>query len=47
MEKKSKANLSFIDKNFGANNPKSEQSSREKVAEIIMVKLSLLLMQIF
>lgn len=30
--KRAKANLSFIDKNFGANNPKSEQSSREKVA---------------
>ena len=31
-KKRAKANLSFIDKNFGANNPKSEQSSREKVA---------------
>ena len=30
--KRAKANLSFIDQNFGANNPKSEQSSREKVA---------------
>ena len=30
--KRAKANLSFIDKNFGSNNPKSEQSSREKVA---------------
>ena len=31
-KKRAKANLTFIDKNFGANNPKSEQSSREKVA---------------
>jgi nitroreductase len=31
-KKRAKANLSFIDKNFGANNPKSEQSSREKVS---------------
>ncbi len=30
--KRAKANLSFIDQNFGSNNPKSEQSSREKVA---------------
>ena len=31
-KKRAKANLSFLDKNFGAKNPKSEQSSREKVA---------------
>lgn len=31
-KQRAKANLSFIDKNFGANNPKSEQTSREKVA---------------
>ena len=30
--KRTKSNLQFIDKNFGANNPKAEQSSREKVA---------------
>lgn len=30
--KRAKSNLQFIDKNFGANNPKAEQSSREKVA---------------
>nr|WP_298991574.1 nitroreductase family protein [uncultured Polaribacter sp.] len=30
--KRAKSNLKFIDKNFGANNPKAEQSSREKVA---------------
>ncbi|WP_299124308.1 nitroreductase family protein [uncultured Tenacibaculum sp.] len=30
--KRAKANLSFMDKTFGKNNPKSEQSSREKVA---------------
>lgn len=29
---RAKSNLQFIDKNFGANTPKSEQSSREKVA---------------
>ena len=29
---RAKSNLQFIDKNFGANNPKAEQSSREKVA---------------
>lgn len=31
-KKRAKANLSFIDANFGANNPKTKQSSREKVA---------------
>lgn len=31
-KKRAKANLSFMDANFGENNPKSEQSSREKVA---------------
>lgn len=31
-KQRAKANLSFIDTNFGANNLKSEQSSREKVA---------------
>lgn len=31
-KQRAKANLKFIDKNFGANNPKSEQSNREKVA---------------
>lgn len=31
-KKRAQANLKFIDKNFGDNNPKSEQSSREKVA---------------
>ncbi len=31
-KKRAKSNLKFIDKNFGANNLKSEQSSREKVA---------------
>lgn len=30
-KQRAKANLQFIDKNFGANNPKSEQSKREKV----------------
>ena len=30
-KKRAKANLAFIDKNFGAKNPKSTQSSREKV----------------
>lgn len=30
--KRAKANLSFMDKVFGKNNPKSEQRSREKVA---------------
>ena len=30
-KQRAKSNLKFIDKNFGANNPKSEQSSREKV----------------
>ena len=30
-KQRAKANLGFIDKNFGANNPKSKQSSREKV----------------
>ena len=29
---RAKSNLQFIDKNFGANTPKAEQSSREKVA---------------
>lgn len=31
-KKRAKANLKFIDHNFGANNPMSKQSSREKVA---------------
>ena len=31
-KQRAKVNLGFIDKTFGANNPKSEQSSREKVA---------------
>ena len=31
-KKRVKANLEFIDQNFGANNPSSKQSSREKVA---------------
>jgi nitroreductase len=31
-KKRAKANLRFMDANFGSNNPKSEQSSREKVA---------------
>ena len=30
-KKRAKANLAFMDANFGKNNPKSEQSSREKV----------------
>ncbi|PQB08119.1 nitroreductase family protein [Polaribacter filamentus] len=30
-KKRAKANLSFLDTTFGANNPKSKQSSREKV----------------
>jgi nitroreductase len=29
---RAKANLKFMDKNFGANNPKAEQTKREKVA---------------
>ena len=31
-KERAQANLKFIDKNFGAKNPKSEQSSREKTA---------------
>ena len=31
-KKRANSNLKFIDKNFGANNSKSEQSNREKVA---------------
>ncbi len=31
-KKRAKSNLSFMDANFGENNPKAEQSSREKVA---------------
>ncbi len=31
-KQRAKSNLKFIDKNFGTNNPKSEQSNREKVA---------------
>ncbi|PQJ77387.1 nitroreductase family protein [Polaribacter glomeratus] len=31
-KKRAKANLSFLDTTFGANNPKEKQSSREKVA---------------
>jgi nitroreductase len=31
-KKRAKANLSFLDSTFGPNNPKSKQSSREKVA---------------
>jgi nitroreductase len=34
-----KANLEFLDKNFGANKPKSEQSNREKVARNYYGKL--------
>lgn len=38
-KKRAKANLEFIDQNFGANNPKSEQRSREKVARNYYGKL--------
>jgi len=38
-KKRAKANLSFIDQNFGANKPKSEQSKREKVARNYYGKL--------
>jgi len=31
-KKRAKSNLNFMDANFGENNPKAEQSSREKVA---------------
>ena len=31
-KQRAKANLNFIDNNFGANNPKEKQNSREKVA---------------
>jgi nitroreductase len=31
-KKRAKANIRYMDANFGSNNPKSEQSSREKVA---------------
>lgn len=31
-KKRAKANLKFIDNNFGENNPKSQQTNREKVA---------------
>ncbi|WP_334056869.1 nitroreductase family protein [Polaribacter sp. P097] len=31
-KERAKANLKFIDKNFGANNPKEKQTSREKTA---------------
>ena len=38
-KQRAKANLLFIDKNFGANNPKSSQSKREKVARNYYGKL--------
>ncbi|PQJ75100.1 nitroreductase family protein [Polaribacter gangjinensis] len=38
-KKRAKANLSFMDQNFGANKPKSEQSKREKVARNYYGKL--------
>ncbi|NCT09916.1 MAG: nitroreductase family protein [Flavobacteriia bacterium] len=38
-KKRAKANLGFIDKTFGANNPKSEQKNREKVARNYYGKL--------
>lgn len=38
-KKRAKANLAFIDENFGANKPKSEQSNREKVARNYYGKL--------
>ncbi|WP_428741307.1 nitroreductase family protein [Tenacibaculum sp.] len=37
--KRAKANLAFMDKTFGVDNPKSEQSSREKVARNYYGKL--------
>ena len=37
--KRAKANLAFMDKTFGADNPKSEQSSREKIARNYYGKL--------
>ncbi|WP_445748827.1 nitroreductase family protein [Polaribacter sp.] len=38
-KQRAKANLAFIDQNFGANKPKSEQSKREKVARNYYGKL--------
>jgi len=38
-KKRAKANLGFNDKTFGANNPKSEQKNREKVARNYYGKL--------
>lgn len=38
-KKRAATNLSFLDKNFGANNPKSEQRNREKVARNYYGKL--------
>ena len=38
-KKRAKANLAFMDQNFGANKPKSEQSKREKVARNYYGKL--------
>ena len=38
-KKRAKANLAFIDQNFGSNKPKSEQSNREKVARNYYGKL--------
>ena len=38
-KQRAKANLEFLDKNFGANKPKSEQSNREKVARNYYGKL--------
>jgi nitroreductase len=37
--KRAKANLAFMDTSFGANNPKTKQSSREKVARNYYEKL--------
>ena len=38
-KQRAKVNLEFLDKNFGANKPKSEQSNREKVARNYYGKL--------
>ncbi len=38
-KQRAKSNLAFIDQNFGANKPKSEQSNREKVARNYYGKL--------
>ena len=40
-KQRAKANLSFIDANFGANNLKAEQSNREKVARKYYSKVNL------